>query len=217
MKYLLTCLIVAATVSMAADLTFTFTDTQENPIRCGQFYLYEQTNGVFVKALYRHHRMDATGSITVRDVPLEWEVGCVSSDQFYCAFHDSRELAVTSNVVRVRIPKTGVAELKFSQSALDTHVSGPFVVPYDRKDTNGALVHAGGIGIFLTDEPFTIDGLPAGTYRFHLKRDYKTNTPVLWSSPEIVISNGVMSQIGPIVFEKSPNTSSHGTALPRRP
>jgi len=216
MKCLFAGLIVAATMSLAADLTFTFTDTDGNPIRCGQFYLYEQTNGVFWKALYRHHRMDATGSIIVHDVPPEWEVGCISSDQYFYAFHESRELAVTSNVVRVRIPRTGIAELKFSQSALDSHVSGPYVVPYDRKDTNGVLVAAGGIGIFLTDEPFTIEGLPNGIYRFQLKRNYEANTPVLWSSPETVISNGVTSQIAPIMFDKMPNTA-HGTALSRRP
>lgn len=193
---------------LGATYELRFIGEDRKPINDAQIFLYELNNGEFLRAIYRAHPLAIDSTISIEQLPREFEIGIVSKSHYYEKWWKSSETKLEEGLNILQAEQSGTVEVTFlaaSPAEDSKDIRGPFVLPYYRRSPSGEYELVSGIGVFLKDgrKPIEIGGLPPGDYKFELKEAYSSST-AYWTLENVVVKKGATTRIKdqPIDFKR---------------
>lgn len=161
-------------------ITFRFVDENGEPIE-GNFTLHQTKKGEYVRNLHRYKPLNEKGEITITELPLEFEFGGTSKNDFYHYWARSLDLDPAKTTYLHRCSPSGAMKFEITKFPQKYHDS--LVVEYHKKQADGSHKIVKGIGIFPDDPEHTIGGLEPGEYFIAIKFEYEDRNPFYQSKP----------------------------------
>lgn len=187
--------------SAQGSLTVQFLNADRIPLHDAKATLIESKGDEFIRAHFRERPINKDGSISLPasflDLPSGSLLSVCTRDEYYChSFNisDLKKIKTSDNKMMLTVPKTGIIS-----ASIVTNKKGPdepIVVSVLKLNTNGIYSRFRGIGIWLPNNyPFSVSGLPTGTYMIKIKKDYEAST-VYYQKDQIQVIAGNKTDLG---------------------
>ena len=193
----------SAQTAADSEITVQFITEEGKPLLDGRTTLIESKGDEFIRAHFRDSPLKTDGTMSLPSSFLDLPIGSVlfvrSSDEFY--FHsfevsDIKKKGVSDGKIALAVPKTGIITATIID--YEKGIEQPLVIPVLKLNKDGVYEEFRGIGIGLSNNyPFSIAGLPEGTYRIEVKKNYEDST-VYYRKDGIRVIEGQKMDLGDI-------------------